>query len=92
MNKAPVLSDEEIWQASQNACLLNEYKGLSRVEFSYAYFTAQAQNDADHKHYQGIIREIFEEIEAYCQSGQCWLKTESPFNWQSLKSRLLNNP
>ena len=37
------LSDGEIWEACQNADLLNEYEGLSRVEFSYAYFTKQAQ-------------------------------------------------
>lgn len=39
---------------------------------------------------QETAREILEEIEAYCQSGQCWLKTESPFNWQSLKTKYLN--
>jgi hypothetical protein len=46
-----------------------------------------AQNDADAAYYEQRIREIFEEIESYCKSGQCWVKTDSPFNWQSLKSK-----
>jgi len=54
----------------------------------------EAQRDADHKHYQGIIREIFEEIEKW--EGAKYLTPDShwilPFYinktaWQSLKSK-----
>jgi len=40
------------------------------------------------KEHQEKVQEIIEEIEKYCKSGQCWLKTPSPFNWQALKDKI----
>ena len=59
MIKAPVLSEDE-------------KLGCSLVSRKHPYKELKAtideacihQNDTDHKHYQGIIREIFAEIEA----------------------------
>ena len=38
-----MLEDEQIYQAAINRTMLNSYKSLSALEFSYAYAAAKAQ-------------------------------------------------
>jgi len=91
MNKAPVLSKEQlievIYMAIETPDRYNDEGWKNKQRFNAV---SKAQNDADHKHYQGIIREIFEEIEGNCsytrEAGHPIINLDSDW-WQSLKSK-----
>ena len=93
MNKAPVLSEDEIARTLRNTprTKLHTESVLTAVDMAaikddmklQLRGTAQAQNDADHKHYQGIIREIFEEIERLYP----YTVLDMHPSWQSLKTK-----
>jgi hypothetical protein len=77
--KPNVLRDKGIKQLGRTTCD-GSMTGITNVAI-------KAQYDICVAFYEQKIREIFEEIEAYCKSGQCWVKTDTPFNWQALKSK-----
>ena len=99
--KPPILTDEQIVQAAMKGALLglNPYPPLEGQEFSVCYGVAEAQRDADWKHEQQTVREIFEEIEKRWKQYKYALiagtrKEETYFifcsdnpEWEAFKSR-----
>jgi len=101
MKKAPILTDEQmlkvLWQVfggHGNVVPPLTEMTLTSDDIGIANkVIAQTQCDADHEYYQGVVKEIFEEIE----NGWEIIKEEyyPPYfrynynKWQVLKSRFL---
>jgi len=65
MNKAPVLSEEQVAQIETPCVGCKRIKDTLALDCVQCIFehSLEAQLNADHEYYQGIIRGIFEEIE-----------------------------
>jgi len=104
MNKAPVLSDGRIciiaacshYREGVHKYVHDELVPIDETNSHYLMKCkeiAQAQRDADHKYYQGVIREIFEDIDNnYYGMGEIGGKPFEgllmmPDEYQSLKSK-----